>query len=231
MKKVKVGLVIGLIISLLAGNVHAYAAEVGLIGVTDDGHDHTSYFTEINQDLNTMGYADSTITSCTNPSKAIVMNLLDTCEIVVTRSHGARFLDEDGNVTGNCIALQSEYIYDSDIDDLTEESLDNLILAVYLGCYTAAGGISDGTEKNLVVATEINGAATVVGFEGSILCTGANSWVEYFFENLADGDNIDVALNSAVTSTENRHWIYEAAGSLNIDSCRYRGVWDYTFTE
>ena len=178
-----------------------------------------------------MGYSDSTISAFINPGKTEVMNFLNTCEIVVTRSHGNCFKDADGNVIGNFIALQSENIYNSDIEDLAAESLDNLILAIYVGCYTAAGDIFEGTERNLVVATEDRGAATAVGFTDSILCVGANAWVKFFFKNLANGENIDVALNNAVESTENKYWYYEVADTLNIDSCRYRGVWNYTFTE
>lgn len=211
MRKIKIGIVLGLVISLLSQNVYAYASEVGLVGVTADGHDHTSYYASINEYLNTMGYADSTISLNTNPGRATILNLLDTCEIVVTRSHGGYEISADGSRINCHLVLQNDAkVYYSDIEALPSGSLNNLILAVYIGCITAMGGVSLGTEDNLVVATSNQGARTAVGFTGTINCNGANSWVDFFFENLANGDNIDVALNSAVEATQNKHWILEA---------------------
>lgn len=232
MRKIKIGLALGLIISLLSQNVYAYASEVGLVGVTVDGHDHTTYYASINEYLNTMGYADSTISLNTDPGRATILNLLDTCEIVVTRSHGGYSIAEDGSLFNCHLVLQNgAKLYYSDIETFPATSLSNLILAVYIGCRTALGGISLGTEDNLVVATSNQGARTAVGFTEAIDCNGANSWVDFFFENLANGDNIDVALNSAVEATQNKHWILEARDDLNIDSCRYRGEWNYTFVD
>lgn len=42
--------------------------------------------------------------------------------------------------------------------------------------------------RNLVVASTEKGAMTTVGFEDSI-CTGANTWTEYFFKFLSEGKN------------------------------------------
>lgn len=206
----------------------AYGATVGLIGVTSSSHDHTSYYDDIESYLNTMGYSD--ISCYTNPSHASVMSVLDTCEIIVTRSHGGAFTDSSGNYIGNYICLQNENVYNSDIEDLNANKLSNAKLIVYGGCLTAAGGISQGTERNLVVASEAKGAATVVGFMEEVACTGVNTWVKYFFQYLSQGYNIDSALNQAKTDTASHHWILESLGELNIDSCVYRGVWNATFT-
>lgn len=228
MKKIKVAVILCMVIIMFETHFSVNAATVGLIGVTDTGHDHTGYFEDINEDLNEMGYSDIQISTYIDPEKSTVLDVLDSCEIVVTRSHGDRYLNDNGDAIGNYIVLPSECLYNSDIEDMKED-LSNAKLVVYGGCYTAAGGVSLGTERNLVVATENRGAATAVGFTKSINCTGANTWVGYLFKNLASGKNIDISVNDAVKSTKNKHFILDLQGVLNIDSCLYRGVWDYTW--
>ncbi len=224
--KVFAVLLVGLMLSVSMGTT-AYAASVYLIGISDTGHDHMSCFDDITQYLKTMGY--SSIYKREDSKYANVKSMLDAGEIIVTRSHGGAFKDSSGNYIGSFIVLPDRNLCNSDIEELKDGSLSNAKLIVYGGCLTAAGGVDSANIRNLVVASEVKGASTVVGFTEEVNCKGANTWVKFFFEHLSKGDNIDTALNEAKKETKKKHNILQALGSLHIDSCMYRGAWDTTF--
>lgn len=214
---------------LVSTSVTAYAGNANLIGVTDDGHDHTSYYSDISSYLNKMGYSSSQIITRTDPTKTAAMNLLKTGDIFVSRSHGGAFQDSNGDYIGSFILLKSGGIYNSDIEELSNNALSNAKLIMYVGCHTAAGGVWDASQRNLVVVSTNKGAKVAVGFTESINCKGANTWTGYAFKHLSNGENVDRALNKAVADTKEKHWILEGAGSLKIDSMLYRGEWNLTF--
>ncbi|MDE7211911.1 MAG: hypothetical protein K2O03_10800 [Lachnospiraceae bacterium] len=220
--KVFAVLLVGLMLSVSMGTT-AYAASVYLIGISDTGHDHMSCFDDIASYLKTMGY--SSIYKREDSKYANVKSMLDAGEIIVTRSHGGAFKDSSGNYIGNWIVLPDKNLYNSDIEDLKDGSLSNAKLIVYGGCLTAAGGTNSTSIRNLVVASEVKGASTVVGFTKEVSCVGVNFWVKKFFQYLSEGYNIDKALNQAKVDTQN-----EFSGvNTNIDSCMYRGEWSTTF--
>ncbi len=222
--KILAVLMVGLLFSVSMGTV-AYAGSVYLIGISDDGHDHMSCYDTITPYLESMGYSSGEIYKRKDSKYANVIAMLKVGEIIVTRSHGGAYQDSADNYIGNWIVLSDKNLYNSDIEDLADNSLSKAKLIVYGGCLTAAGGISSAGIRNLTVASEVKGAATVVGFTKEISCVGANYWVGKFFEYLSKGYNIDRALNQAKQDT-----VSEFSGvNTNIDSCMYRGEWSTTF--
>ncbi len=205
----------------------AEAGSVELTAVTDEWHDHSSVYDEIDSYLNKMGYLDSQIVKSTNLTPERFMTRLPNRDIVVTRSHGGCFLDDAGNSIGNYIVLNNGSVYNSDIEDLDAGKLSEVKLVAYVGCYTAAGGVYSKDTKNLVVASTEKGAKVAVGFSETIYCNTANTWTKYFFKYLSEGKNIDEATNNAVTKAENKHPFLKKG----IDSMLYRGAWSYTFVD
>ncbi|MDD5900043.1 MAG: C25 family cysteine peptidase [Lachnospiraceae bacterium] len=205
----------------------AEARLVELTSVKDEGHDHSSVYDEIDGYLNKMGYLNSQIIKTTNLTPDSFMTRLPNREIVVTRSHGNRFLDNAGNSIGNYIVFNNGNVYNSDIENLDAGELSGVKLVAFVGCYTAAGGVSSTNTRNLVVASTEKGAKTAVGFSETIYCNTANTWTEFFFKYLSEGKNIDEATNNAVTKAENKHPFLKEG----IDSMLYRGAWYYTFVD
>ncbi len=227
---VKKLLILALTFFVLTPAVTAEAYSVELVGIEDSGHDHTSVYDTIDDYLNSMGYANADINKSTNITSSTLLSRLSRREIIVTRSHGGRFLDSAGNTTGNYLVLNGGNMYNSDIEAFSSNKLADTVLVVYVGCYTASGGVSSSSARNLVVASTEKGATTAVGFEDSIACAGANTWTDYFFWYLSLGKNIDRAANDAVSATRAIHRELEDQGNLGISSMRYRGEWNYTFT-
>lgn len=215
--------------SIVEPTANAMAGTVELVGIEDEGHDHTGFYSDINQYLKDMGYSDNQIIQGTNITPAQFLDAIIQREIIVTRSHGGKFEDKNGNPIGNFICLSGGNVYNSDIEDLASNSLSNASLVVYVGCYTAIGGVGSSNIRNLVVATTERGAATAVGFTKIIYCDEANTWVKYCFYYLSKGDNVDRAVNKAVTATKKHHYLLNEMGQLGIDSMLYRGAWDTTF--
>ena len=71
-------------------NDKVYATtKVTLIGTQVSGHDHTSYYSDIHDALNVMGYNNSEIQEWTDITRNSFLNIIDDREIIVIRSHGA----------------------------------------------------------------------------------------------------------------------------------------------
>ena len=203
------------------------AYKVTLVGIQETGHDHTSYYSNINNSLNDIGYNDSEIQEYTDISRNAFLDLMDDREIIVIRSHGGYATDSLGNIDYTYMTLGTNGIFSNDFENLSS-NISNAKIFIFGGCYTAIGGPSDSTVRNLIVQSNLKGVRVAIGFQDSILCVGANTWTSIFFLYLAGGSNVDQAATAAVQLTKLNHWSLINSG-LNIDSMRYRGDWYMTF--
>lgn len=111
--------------------------------------------------------------------------------IIGIEYHGLYVTDEGVNVdTGistNEFATGADkgYLCGDDINNLPNDALSNIKLAVFVGCNTAGPGPTDKLPRAVV----IKGATTAIGFEDTIYTNEANDWVEDFFGKLAQGTN------------------------------------------
>ncbi len=80
------------------------------------------------------------------------------------------------------------------ISSYLNDELDNVLLAFYLACYSAAESDHHG---NLVQKTVEKGADTCIGFQGSIIESKSCRWSEQFWEYLKNGETIADAADDA----------------------------------
>lgn len=138
----------------------------------EDNGDRSSYFPNIVQDLNSIGY-----THCYNNhsvvangvTEADMLRFMQYSKITLIRTHGL-----PTSITATDGVLEK--------NELGNGLLNYSDLIVYGACLTASGGeFAD----NLARATYLAGARTVIGFEVSIDYRFCNEWCELFFESLA----------------------------------------------
>ena len=136
------------------------------IGITDAGHDHTSYMDRLSNPAACIGYSQwnqSIDTSVNN-----IEWYYDHSSYLVIRSHGAQ----------NRIVLGDGDLTRSDVLSWSSSRLNDMRLVLYSACSTGAGGAS---ADNLVNATFDRGAKTVIGFQDAVNCDQANTWTKEFF--------------------------------------------------
>lgn len=120
MKKLVSVLIIVVLLNSIMSEYKVHAAyKVTLIGIQETGHDHTSYYSNINNSLNTMGYVDSEIQEYTDISRNSFLDLMDEREIIVIRSHGGYVTDSLGNIDNTYMTLGTSGIFSSDFENLT----------------------------------------------------------------------------------------------------------------
>ena len=186
-----------------------------LLGVTNNGHNHTSCLNTISTNLENCSFTPYTIFSTTTTVNTI-LNCLDfnTNTIFVSRSHAyynGSFLSQ----TSTYIKLNdSPSVTFSSLDIPTTKDLSNLKLAMFIGCYTGLGGSS---EPNLVNTVVARGATTAVGFKQEISCSGANLWTKNFFELMEDGYTVYDAC-SLLSASDN----FMATPLAEITICGYK---------
>lgn len=151
--------------------------QFGMVGITDNGHDHTSF-------MNNRIPAGYTRSSNTNTSPQATLNVLRASRAFVSRSHGYRegITCSGGNMTRN------------DVLALPPGALSHMQLVYYGACSTGEGGSS---AANLVNATFDRGARTVIGFTVSVGCGTANTWTQEFMTNISNGETVDRAMELA----------------------------------
>ncbi|MCD7944691.1 MAG: hypothetical protein LUH43_07410, partial [Clostridia bacterium] len=164
--------------------VNPYAALFGI--KTSSGiHFHKSWLSPSETCLLNMGFSDVSAFYTSYSSKSTVLAYLknDNYNVFAIRAHGG------SNDTNTWVILS-----DSDAEttislhstDFTFD-LSNMKLLLFVGCSTGYGG-TDG--KNLPVAAVESGAATAIGFEGTIICYYATEWTKDFFEYLEQGNTV-----------------------------------------
>ena len=82
----------------------------------------------------------------------------------------------------------------SSLGSTAGESYSNLKLAVFSACYSGAGGE---TGWNLLQKIVQLGAETAIGFDASIGCGAANTWIEKFWTAMLSGDTVLQAVEDA----------------------------------
>ena len=71
-------------------------------------------------------------------------------------------------------------------------------MALFVGCYTARGGIGG---RNLPTRIVELGAKVAIGFSESINCASANKWIADFYESLLSGNTVYDAVAYAKNKT------------------------------
>lgn len=154
-----------------------YDQRFGLIGITDTGHNHTSF---MNNPIPS-GYSQLCGTDTT---PAYTLSILRKSKAFISRSHGYKegIVCKNGNMTRD------------DMLSLPAGALIYLELVYYGACSTGEGGIN---ADNLVNATYEKGAKAVIGFTESVSCGSCNSWTKAFMESLSKGNTIKAATTAA----------------------------------
>ena len=148
-----------------------------LVGITDSGHDHTSFF---NNSVPS-GYTKSTYTDISSAETIVKMQ---TSRVFISRSHGSQH-----SITCTGGSLTSTHI-----SALPDNSLSHVKLVYYGACSTGSGGI---TADNLVNTTYSKGAQIVIGFKNSVSCTACNAWTQAFMEQLGAGRTVSASVKAA----------------------------------
>lgn len=169
-----------------------------LLGVTNSGHDHTSCLTTIQSDIANCAY--TSISKKTGSfTTATVRNYLDSNNnsLFVSRSHGVKS-PAPQTYTGLWLNDTTPEVYLFNTDLPTSLNLSNLQLAMFIGCYTGAGG---STATNLPSTVVARGAETAVGFSQSIMCPKANQWTIAFFNLMNNGYTVQAACETLAAQT------------------------------
>jgi len=112
-------------------------------------------------------------------------------------------------------------------NQLSPGDLDEVLLVVFEGCYTA---LTDDDWGNLLDESVAKGADCAVGFLGIVDPDYAQVWAEEFWDSLADGDWVDSALDQAKDAVDDEtFWpgdyagyeTYDASGDLSICPARF----------
>lgn len=174
-------------------------SEVMLMGISDDGHDHSTALGVIMPDLVQCGYSKFNCIVTDNIDSQIVKNNMAKAKIYVSRSHGNA--DSDGTY----ILLSNDgtkWIHARDIYDfannVTKVNLNGCDLMLFVACYTGANETA-----SLPHAAVKAGAQAAVGFKESIGCSTANNWTQYFFEYYQGGSSVALSSYKAARACGN----------------------------
>ena len=161
----------------------------GMVGITDTGHDHTSF---MDNPIPSIYKASKN----TNIGATVALQGLRSSQVFVGRSHGSKtsFVCNNGNITRSMVIA------------LPANALSSAKLVYYGACLTGEGGAD---AENLVNATFDRGAKCVIGFTESINFDAGNKWTKKFMASLSDGDTIDTAISKAALA------VLLAPGSTN----------------
>lgn len=177
-----------------------------LIGVTDSGHDHTSYIDKISPYLLEMDYIE--VHDYVNPGASSMVQLTQNTKIFISRSHGGIH-----NNTYPYILLGDGQAFGTEgILSLPLNTYKGVDLMAFVACFTGYGG-----EKtdNMATAVVARGATSAIAFEKSISCNAANTWTIEFVNQLNKGKTVDNAASKAASHAKLTHLL---SGSTNIDS-------------
>lgn len=194
----KIILLIGLI-SLLVCSVSAYPAHNYDTYVSDLDTTPTAADAEIDQEA--IGYTGYSSTNCL---ASYAYTHFPNDAIFFFNGHGITYTD---NVKGGGIQFGGDSViiaksYNGNpinkakycITDYSYNELDNVLLAVYLACYSA---VESQYHESLVRHTVEKGADTCIGFQGSIIESKSCRWSEQFWEYLKNGETIADAADDA----------------------------------
>lgn len=157
--------------------------QFGLVGISDTGHDHTTF-------MNNRIPAGYTRSSKTNTSPQATLDVLRASRAFISRSHGYTegISCNGGNMTRSAVLA------------LPPGALGHMRLVYYGACSTGTGGSG---AANLVNATFDRGARTVIGFTVNVTCSTTNTWTRAFMNSISNGDTIDRAMRLADNEVSN----------------------------
>ena len=184
--------------------------EVCMIGITDDGHDHSSVFGKVMRNLQSLGYSSFNCIVTDYISVSSIRSKMPYSKIFVSRSHGG--YDSAGTFISISDTSQESFLGTSEIYDFTNKKakvdLSDVELALFVGCYT-----SYHSNTSLTDAAVAAGADYSIGFKDSINCNGANKWTESFFNYLEEGYSVEEAAERASYDNDS----YNGISSCVID--------------
>ena len=185
--------------------------EVCMIGITCDGHDHSSVFGKVMRNLQSLGYSSFNCIVTDYISVSSIRSKMPYSKIFISRSHGG--YDSAGTFISISDTSQESFLGTSEIYDFTNKKakidLSDVELALFVGCYT-----SYHSNTSLTDAAVAAGADYSIGFKDSINCNGANKWTESFFNYLEDGNSIEVSAQNATID----NLIYSGISSCVVDN-------------
>lgn len=152
-----------------------------LLGITDDGHDHSTALGAIMSDISVLGYTEFNCIVTNSITLSEVQNHMRNSQIYVSRSHGRA--DENGSYIGlaHSNGVATAWIHSNDIYDFVTDTvvvdLSNCDLMLFVACET---GTSD--SRSLPHAAVKAGADCAIGFGTEIGCDSANNWLKLFFK-------------------------------------------------
>ena len=164
--------------------------DVSLVALPED-YDRSSFFADIEQDLETIGYSDNynnhlTVTNGVNQGE--LLSRMANSKILLVRTHGSKttITTSDGSLTrSELLALSTDVFLETE-------------MIIYGACLTGSG--KSGAD-NLVNATYDRGAMVVIGFEKRVWNIEVNIWCEEFFKYISEGHTVKSACESAVVTT------------------------------
>ena len=177
---------------------------VGLYGIESQGHDHVSGLQPAYNTMNEKELYEATLTSGEIDSETC-KNVLQSVNLFTSRSHGTVEPPSGTDVisTGIVLSDTSGAVFYSHAFDgmsanstniMANEDYSNILIAMFIGCFTGAGGENG---NNLVSAIVEHGARAAVGFESSIRCDHANEWTLKLYEELLKGETLQDAVDKA----------------------------------
>lgn len=181
--------------------------------------DYTGFDTTANNELfeTTMTTAGYNAYSWENdPASDAYEYLYDTDDIFVFHGHGnsgmIAFKDDDGSRYGGIFvnnAVGDMFYPRADqycIDALPENSLSNLRVVLYIGCFTGADRTINGVTYNLVDSTYEKGAHYVLGTTHELYVSDNNNFLSGFLTASQQGLNVSQCIQAAKAAAGNNVW-------------------------
>ena len=194
-----------------------------LVGITNSGHNHSSWMSSAETYLLNCGEIDD-VAKHTGAFTVSAINgymNVNTYKVFIIRCHGGVDFDSNGNQLRTKLKLNDSdthpVYYNSDTSFSSVE-LSNLKIALFVACKTGHAGTSG---KNLPNKAHEKGAQAAVGFSSDIVCSKANSWTIAFCQKMSSGYSVQTActqLASMLTYNNSGldNWVLCGSGSTTI---------------
>lgn len=173
-----------------------------LFGTTlaDTGHDHTSSLDYAKTVFQRIGMQNFRNVKNVTTSISECRNLIQNTTIFISRSHGT-FRTSSGDKRTGIVLNDYEatgedklIFWNTEIDNLPENSLSGMRIAIFAACYTAYHGENgDGLLKSIVE----RGAHAAVGFQTKTICSSLINWTNTVVDKLEAGETINAAATIA----------------------------------
>ena len=194
-----------------------------LVGITNSGHDHSSWMSSAETYLLNCGEIDD-VAKHTGAFTIAAINgymNVNSYKVFIIRSHGCIVNNANGVQIGTALRLNdnnSAPVYYKSHTSFSSVDLSNLKIALFISCESGHGGASG---NNLPNEAHAKGAQTAVGFTGTINCSKANSWTIAFCQKMSSGYSVQTACTqlagmTTYASSGLQNWVLCGSGSTTI---------------